>query len=98
MKLTLYIVLLLVSNFLNAQTATTEQIISDLPEIEITYGINLHIISPEPIQYVDLSTEKLTGDLPTVNIARIKITGESRSAASLYLDNLIYKFHSIRLV
>jgi conjugative transposon TraN protein len=75
MKLTLYIVLLLVSNFLNAQTATTEQIISDLPEIEITDGINLHIISPEPIQYVDLSTEKLTGDLPTSNIARIKITG-----------------------
>ena len=75
MKLTLYIVLLLVSNFLNAQTATREQIISDLPEIEITAGINLHIISPEPIQYVDLSTEKLTGDLPTVNIARIKITG-----------------------
>jgi len=74
MKLTLYIVLLLVSNFLNAQTATTEQIISDLPEIEITDGINLHIISPEPIQYVDLSTEKLTGDLPTTNIARIKIT------------------------
>ncbi len=74
MKLTLYIVLLLVSNFLNAQTATREQIISDLPEIEITEGINLHIISPEPIQYVDLSTEKLTGDLPTANIARIKIT------------------------
>ena len=74
MKLTLYIVLLLVSNFLNAQTATREQIISDLPEIEITDGINLHIISPEPIQYVDLSTEKLTGDLPTANIARIKIT------------------------
>ncbi len=74
MKLTLYILLLLVSNFLTAQTATKEQIISDLPEIEITEGINLHIISPEPIQYVDLSTEKLTGDLPTTNIARIKIT------------------------
>jgi hypothetical protein len=57
-----------------AQTATKEQIISDLPEIEITKGINLHIISPEPIQYVDLSTQKLTGDLPTTNIARIKIT------------------------
>lgn len=74
MKLTLYILLLLVSNFLTAQTATKEQIISDLPEIEITEGINLHIISPEPIQYVDLSTEKLTGDLPATNIARIKIT------------------------
>jgi len=74
MKLTLYSLLLLVSNFLTAQTATKEQIISDLPEIEITEGINLHIISPEPIQYVDLSTEKLTGDLPATNIARIKIT------------------------
>lgn len=74
MKLTLYILLLLVSNFFTAQTATKEQIISDLPEIEITEGINLHIISPEPIQYVDLSTEKLTGDLPATNIARIKIT------------------------
>lgn len=58
-----------------AQTATKEQIISDLPELEITEGINLHIISPEPIQYVDLSTEKLTGDLPAANIGRIKITG-----------------------
>lgn len=79
MKLTLYILLLLVSNFLTAQTATKEQIISDLPEIEITEGINLHIISPEPIQYVDLSTEKLTGDLPATNIARIKITDHPNS-------------------
>lgn len=62
-----------------AQTATKEQIISDLPKIEITEGINLHIISPEPIQYVDLSTLKLTGDLPTTNIARIKITDSPES-------------------
>ncbi|OBW40090.1 hypothetical protein AB670_03556 [Chryseobacterium sp. MOF25P] len=74
MKLTLYTFLLFAANLLTAQTATKEQIISDLPEIEITEGINLHIISPEPIQYVDLSTEKLTGDLPATNIARIKIT------------------------
>ncbi len=74
MKLTLYTLLIFAANLLTAQTATKEQIISDLPEIEITEGINLHIISPEPIQYVDLSTEKLTGDLPNTNIARIKIT------------------------
>ncbi len=74
MKLTLYTLLIFAANLLTAQTATKDQIISDLPEIEITEGINLHIISPEPIQYVDLSTEKLTGDLPTTNIARIKIT------------------------
>ena len=60
-----------------AQTATKEQIVSDLPELEITEEINLHIISPEPIQYVDLSTQKLTGDLPSTNIARIKINDSS---------------------
>lgn len=74
MKHLLLILLTVISNFLTAQTATKEQIISDLPEIEITKDINLHIISPEPIQYVDLSTQQLTGDLPTTNIARIKIS------------------------
>lgn len=74
MRILLYSLLLFTAQFLTAQTATKEQIISDLPEIEITEGINLHIISPEPIQYVDLSTQKLTGDLPATNIARIKIT------------------------
>ena len=78
MKSIIYILLLFAAN-LNAQTASKEQIISGLPEIEITEGINLHIISPEPIQYVDLSTENLTGDLPTSSIARIKITNEQNS-------------------
>ena len=74
MKTILYTLLLFTAQFLTAQTATKEQTISDLPELEITEGINLHIISAEPIQYVDLSTQKLTGDLPSTNIARIKIT------------------------
>lgn len=74
MKILLYSLLLFTAQFLTAQTATREQIISNLPELEITEGINLHMISPEPIQYVDLSTEQLTGDLPATNIARIKIT------------------------
>lgn len=79
MKTILYSLLLFTAQFLTAQTATKEQLSSDLPEIEITEGINLHIISPEPIQYVDLSTQKLTGDLPTSNIARIKITDSPES-------------------
>lgn len=79
MKTILYSLLLCTAQFLTAQTATKEQIISDLPEIEITEGINLHIISPEPIQYVDLSTQNLTGDLPVTNIARIKITDSPES-------------------
>lgn len=74
MKTLLYSFLLFTATLLTAQTATPEQIISDLPELEITEGINLHMISPESIQYVDLSTNKLTGDLPASNIARIKIS------------------------
>ncbi|GEM53019.1 conjugative transposon protein TraN [Empedobacter brevis NBRC 14943 = ATCC 43319] len=77
MRTMIYTLFLFTANFLTAQTATKEQVISDLPEIEITKGINLHIISPEPIQYVDLSTEKLTGDLPASTIGRIKITDHS---------------------
>ncbi|HAO26869.1 MAG TPA: conjugative transposon protein TraN [Chryseobacterium indologenes] len=74
MKTLLYSLLLFTATLFTAQTATPEQIISDLPELEITEGINLHMISPEPIQYVDLSTDRLSGDLPASNIARIKIT------------------------
>jgi conjugative transposon TraN protein len=79
MKTLLYSLLLFTAQFLTAQTATREQIISNLPELEITEGINLHMISPEPIQYVDLSIEQLTGDLPATNIARIKITDNHAS-------------------
>ncbi|MCQ4139522.1 DUF4138 domain-containing protein [Chryseobacterium sp. EO14] len=81
MKNTLYALFVFTANIVTAQTATKEQLSSDLPEIEITQGINLHIISPEPIQYVDLSTQKLTGDLPTVNIARIKITDQPETVS-----------------
>jgi len=77
MKTLLYSLLLFTAQSLRAQTAIPEQIISDLPELEITEGINLHMISPEPIQYVDLSTAQLTGDLPATNIARIKIKKQS---------------------
>lgn len=79
MKSVLFTLLLLFAVIHNAQTATKEQVISELPEIEITEGINLHIISPEPIQYVDLSTEQLAGDLPTANIARVKISSDKKS-------------------
>lgn len=74
MKKLFYTIFLATSALLTAQTATKESLISDLPELEITEGINLHIISPEPVQFVDLSTDNLVGDLPSENIARVKIS------------------------
>ncbi len=59
---------------ISAQKEIPEKRVSDLTKLDISNGVSLHIISPEPIQFVDLSTSNLTGDLPTENIARIKIT------------------------
>lgn len=67
------------SIFIFSQTETTEKRVEDLKILEISKGVSLHIISPEPIQFVDLSTNNLTGDLPAENIARIKITENSVS-------------------
>jgi conjugative transposon TraN protein len=67
------------SIFIFSQTQTTEKRVEDLKILEISKGVSLHIVSPEPIQFVDLSTNNLTGDLPAENIARIKITDDSVS-------------------
>ncbi|WP_292009683.1 DUF4138 domain-containing protein [Chryseobacterium sp.] len=93
MRAILYTILLTATQFLTAQTATRDQIVSSLPEIEISEGINLHIISPEPIQYVDLSTQQLTGDLPTTQIARIKITDHSDSGQEEKQKNSVSFFN-----
>ena len=64
---------------INAQTEKPENRVSNLKKLDISDGVSLHIISPEPIQFVDLSTANLTGDLPAENIARIKITDSSET-------------------
>ena len=71
-----------------AQTEIAEKRVTDLTNLEISKGISLHIISPEPIQFVDLSTNNLTGDLPAENIARIKITDVLESDSSAIKKNI----------
>lgn len=88
MKAIVYTLLIFTAQLFTAQTATKEQLISDLPELEITEGISLHIISPEPIQYVDLSTQHLTGDLPSTQIARVKIADKPESTDKEKIKNL----------
>ena len=40
--------------------------------IYIHKDISTHFISPEPIQYVDISTDDVAGDIPVANILRVK--------------------------
>lgn len=49
----------------------------DLPYVAISRNISLHFISPEPIQYVDISTHAIAGDLPLKNVLRLKIVPDS---------------------
>ncbi|MET1055634.1 MAG: conjugative transposon protein TraN [Pedobacter sp.] len=51
--------------------------LNNLPRIEITGGISLHIVSPEPIQKVDVSSHALVGDLLESNVLRLKIVPDS---------------------
>ena len=64
--------------FLQTQGQTLEDKIevAELPIIFMGRDVNIHIIAPEPIQLVDLSTNDLVGDLPADNIARIKVQVE----------------------
>jgi conjugative transposon TraN protein len=54
----------------------------DLPVVYLPDNLSIHFISPEPIQYVDISTKSITGDLPVKNILRIKYRADSAKAGS----------------
>lgn len=44
-----------------------------LPELALHRGHTVHILSPEPIQYVDIASSHVSGDLPLENVLRIKL-------------------------
>lgn len=69
--------------FFNAQTEKKQVRRFDLPKLDMTEGVNIHFISPEPIQFVDLSTDNLIGDLPAENIARMKVVNGKIKTDSL---------------
>lgn len=50
---------------------------NDLQRLYINEDISLHFVSPEPIQYVDISTKNMVGDIPVENVFRIKAVEDS---------------------
>jgi conjugative transposon TraN protein len=52
---------------------------SQLPKIYIDEDISLHFLSPEPIQYVDISTNNMIGNIPLENVFRLKAVRDSVS-------------------
>ena len=64
----------------SAQTDSGTLYQKDLKKIYINEDISFHFVSPEPIQYVDISTSAIQGDIPIKNICRIKAVPDSLSS------------------
>ena len=43
-----------------------------LPVVYLPQNLTIHFISPEPVQYVDISDKNLIGDLPLKNVLRVR--------------------------
>ena len=86
-----YFILCLVFTSITAQESKEIVHVQHLPKILLAEGVSLHFISPEPIQFVDISTEDIMGDLPTEQIARVKIVQETVNNTSFYKDSISVK-------
>lgn len=53
--------------------AALAQAQKSLPVVYLPENSTIHFISPEPVQYVDISDKNLIGDLPLKNVLRIKL-------------------------
>lgn len=65
MKKLFFLVLVLITQLLHAQ--------EKLPVVYMPGNSPIHFLSPEPIQYVDISTKDLVGDIPLNNLLRLKL-------------------------
>ena len=67
-----------------------------LPIVYLPANVSVHFISPEPIQYVDISAKNIVGDLPLKNVLRIKLKDSISSADAIVTiagENFIAQYH-----
>lgn len=67
---------------------TNVQSTSQLPIIYISNDLSVHFRSPEPVQYVDISTNNVIGDIPVENLVRIKFFPDSASGNPKHLTDV----------
>ncbi|WP_026956656.1 conjugative transposon protein TraN [Algoriphagus vanfongensis] len=88
MKLRIIILLILSISFSALAQQNGTLLKSQLPKVYIDEDISLHFLSPEPIQYVDISTNNMLGDIPLENVFRIKAVRDSVSNLNGYNKSL----------
>lgn len=88
MKAKLITILFLVISFSAFAQKNGTMLKTELPKIYIDEDICLHFLSPEPIQYVDISTNNMIGDIPLDNVFRVKAIRDSVSNLNGYNKSL----------
>lgn len=78
MKKLLFIIAVCTATF-HSYAQTTGLKKADLPIVYLPDSLSVHFISPEPIQYVDISTKNIIGDLPVKNVLRIRYNDTAKS-------------------
>jgi conjugative transposon TraN protein len=87
---------------LHAYTFAQEPALADgikkyaLPVVYLPENVSVHFISPEPIQYVDISGKTITGDLPLKNVLRIKLKDSVKTADAVITiagEKFIAQYH-----
>ena len=69
-----------------------------LPIIYLPENVSVQFISPEPIQYVDISAKSVVGDLPLKNVLRIRLKDSVNSADAVITiagEKFITQYHVI---
>lgn len=84
MKSLFFLLSVLCTPFLYAQ--------KKLPVVYLPENLTIHFVSPEPIQYVDISTKELIGDLPIKNVLRLKLRDSLKSFSGSVLTVAGEKF------
>jgi len=70
----------------------------DLPIIYLPENVSVQFISPEPIQYVDISAKTVVGDLPLKNVLRIRLKDSVNCADAVVTitgEKFIAQYHII---
>jgi conjugative transposon TraN protein len=67
-----------------------------LPEVHLPVKGDLHFVSPEPIQYVDISNKDIEGDLALPNLLRLRFKNDSCYADAIVTiagEKFIAQYH-----
>ena len=75
---------------------------AELPLVYLPDNLSVHFVSPEPIQYVDISSKSIIGDIPVKNVLRIKYRPDSLktlvskdAVVTIIAENFIVQYHII---